>query len=152
VLAIPPSFPLAASHQRVSLKEVHGQKLIVYPKEPRPSFADHILSLLNDQDIHPSEVHEVREIQTALGLVAAESGLCLIPASARLRNDLHYRLIDDPRATSPIILTHRINDNAWYIEAIKQLVADMYAERPAWLDIETSSFPATGFPNPERRD
>lgn len=152
VLAIPPAFPLAASQQRVSLKEVHGQKLIVYPKEPRPSFADHILSLLNDQDIQPAEVHEVREIQTALGLVAAESGLCLIPASARLRNDLHYRLIDDARATSPIILTHRINDNAWYIAAIKQLVADMYAEHPAWLDIETSSFPATGFPMPERRD
>ncbi|MCP1576644.1 LysR family transcriptional regulator [Herbaspirillum rubrisubalbicans] len=152
VLAIPPAFPLATSQQRVSLKELHGQKLIVYPKEPRPSFADHILSLLNDQDIQPAEVHEVREIQTALGLVAAESGLCLIPASARLRNDLHYRLIDDTRATSPIILTHRINDNAWYIDAVKQLVADMYAEHPAWLDIETSSFPAAGFPKPERRD
>ncbi|ALU88343.1 LysR family transcriptional regulator [Herbaspirillum rubrisubalbicans] len=152
VLAIPPAFPLATSQQRVSLKELHGQKLIVYPKEPRPSFADHILSLLNDQDIQPAEVHEVREIQTALGLVAAESGLCLIPASARLRNDLHYRLIDDTRATSPIILTHRINDNAWYIDAVKQLVADMYAEHPAWLDIETSSFPAAAFPMPERRD
>ncbi|ADJ62821.1 LysR family transcriptional regulator [Herbaspirillum seropedicae] len=151
VLAIPPSFALAGSNQRVSLKEVHGQKLIVYPKEPRPSFADHILSLLNDQDIHPAEVHEVREIQTALGLVAAESGICLIPASARLRNDLHYRLIDDARATSPIILTHRINDNAWYIEAVKRLVADMYAEHPAWLDIDTNSFPATGFPIPQRK-
>jgi DNA-binding transcriptional LysR family regulator len=141
VLAIPPSFPLAASDKRVGLKELHDQKLIVYPKEPRPSFADHILSLLNDHDIHPAEVHEVREIQTALGLVAAESGLCLIPASARLRNDLHYRLIEDAGATSPIILSHRINDTAWYIASIKQLVADMYAEHPPWLDVETNFFP-----------
>ncbi|EJL85776.1 transcriptional regulator [Herbaspirillum sp. CF444] len=143
VLAIPPGTPLAADDKRIGLKALHGQKLIVFPKEPRPSFADHILSLLNDQAIRPSEVHEVREIHTALGLVAAESGLCLIPASARLRNDLHYRLIDDPGATSPIILTHRINDNAWYIAAIKQLVADMYAEHPPWLDVDNNFFPAS---------
>lgn len=136
VLALPPSSPLAAEACQLSLKAVHGQKLIVYPKEPRPSFADHILSLLRDQSIRPSEIHEVREIQTALGLVAAESGLCLIPASARLRSDLHYRLIEDQRATSPIILTHRINDNVWFIDAIKRLATDVYAEHPSWLGTE----------------
>ncbi|HEY9209473.1 LysR family transcriptional regulator [Acidovorax soli] len=141
VLAIPPGSPLAAQSSRISLKEITGQKLIIYPKEPRPSFADHVLSLLNDQAIRPSEVHEVREIQTALGMVAAESGLCLIPASARLRSDLLYRLIDDPHITSPIILSHRLNDNAWYIDAIKQLVRDMYAEKPPWLDVEHNVFP-----------
>lgn len=144
VLAISPDSPLAASDGPIGLKELNAQKLIVYPKEPRPSFADHILSILNDQAIRPSEIHEVREIQSALGLVAAQSGLCLIPASARLRNDLHYRLIDDPRATSPIILAHRIEDNAWYIDAIKELVAEMYEDTPAWLDVEHNIFPDTG--------
>lgn len=124
-LALPPSSDLADSDQPLSLKQVQGQKLIVYPKEPRPSFADHILHLLHDQGIRPAEVYEAGEIQTALGLVAADSGLCLIPTSARLRNDLHYRLVEEPQATSPIILTHRINDQAWYIEAIKGLAADM---------------------------
>jgi len=85
---------------------------MVFPKDPRPSFADHVLSLLQDQAIHPAAVHEVREIQAALGLVAAESGACLIPASARLRGDLVYRPSDDARATSPIILSHRVNDSA----------------------------------------
>lgn len=146
VLAVAPGSPLGADASRISLKALHGQKLIVYPKEPRPSFADHVLSLLNDQGIRPSEVHEVREIQTALGLVSAESGMCLIPASARLRSDLHYRLIDDTGATSPIIFTHRLNDNAWYIDTIKQLVADMYAENPAWLDVEHNFFPGANLP------
>ncbi|OWW22507.1 LysR family transcriptional regulator [Noviherbaspirillum denitrificans] len=146
VLAIPSGSPLATSDTRIGLKALNDQKLIIYPKEPRPSFADHVLSLLNDQGIQPSEIHEVREIQTALGLVAADSGLCLIPASARLRNDIHYRLVDDPGATSPIIFSHRINDNAWYIDAIKQLVADMYAEHPPWLDVETNLFPTSDLP------
>ncbi len=150
VLALPPGSPLAASPARIGLKELNAQKLIVYPKEPRPSFADHVLSLLNDHAVRPSEVHEVREIQTALGLVAAESGLCLIPASARLRSDLHYRLIEDEGATSPIILTHRINDSAWYIDAVKQMVADIYSEKPGWLDIDTNAFPATNLPKARR--
>lgn len=141
VLAIPLSSPLAASRSTISLQELAQQKLIVYPKEPRPSFADQMLSLLNDQGVHLAEVLEVREIQTALGLVAAESGVCLIPASARLRNDLHYRLVSDTNATSPIILTHRINDSGWYIEAAKRLVAAMYAEKPPWLDTENNFFP-----------
>lgn len=147
-LAMPPGSPLAAETGKISLKALSGQKLIIYPKEPRPSFADHVLSLLSDQGIRPSEVHEVREIQTALGLVAAEYGLCLIPASARLRTDLHYRLIEESQATSPIILTHRLNDNSWYTEAIEQMVQDMYAEKPAWLDVEENVFPNTTVSRP----
>lgn len=146
-LAIPPGSPLAGESSRIGLQALHGQKLLVYPKEPRPSFADHVLSLLHDRGIRPAEIQEVREIQTALGLVAAESGLCLILASARLRSDLCYRLIDDPRATTPIIMSHRRNDDAWYIPAIHQLVADMYAENPPWLDVEHNVFPP---PVPDR--
>lgn len=141
VLAIPPSSPLAASKTCVSLKEIEHQRLIVYPKEPRPSFADHVLGLLHDQGIHLADVHEVRELQAALGLVAAEMGVCIIPTSARLRSDLVYRLLSDEQATSPIILSHRQNDDSWYIPAIKQLIAEMYAQNPPWLDFETNAFP-----------
>ena len=141
VLAVPPDAPLAADTAPVSLQALHGEKLIVYPKEPRPSFADHVLSLLHDQAIRPDTVHEVREIQTALGLVAAASGLCVIPTSARLRSDVHYRDIAEAQATSPIILTHRVNDNAWYIEAIKQLLAEMYSDHPSWMDAATQPLP-----------
>lgn len=141
VLAIPLGSTLALDTRRIALSAVEGQSLIIYPKEPRPSFADHVLGLLNDHGVRPARVNEVREIQTALGLVAAESGLCLIPASARLRSDVHYRLIDDPSVTSPIILSHRMHDNSWYIPAILEMVAAMYAENPPWLDVEHSVFP-----------
>jgi DNA-binding transcriptional LysR family regulator len=142
VLAIAPGTPLAADTGRIRLPELAGQRLIVYPKDPRPSFADHVLGLLHDQGIQPAEVHEVRELQAGLGLVAAEMGVCIVPAAARLRSDLVYRLIDDERATSPIILSHRINDDSWYIAAIKELTAEMYAQNPPWLDFETNAFPA----------
>jgi DNA-binding transcriptional LysR family regulator len=147
VLAVPPGTPLAASIGRISLKDIEQQRLIVFPKEPRPSFADHVLSLLHDQGIQLAEVHEVRELQAALGLVAAEMGVCIVPAAARLRSDLVYRLINDEQATSPIILSHRLNDDSWYIPAIKELIAEMYAENPPWLDFGTNAFPETQLPS-----
>lgn len=147
VLAIPGGTPLAQSADPIPLASLAGEKLIVYPKEPRPSFADQVLTLLHDQGAHPAEVQEVRELQTALGLVAAESGVCLIPASARMaRSDLHYRLVDDVHATSPVILSHRINDSSRYITMTKQLLREMYAESPSWLDPAHNVLPDLPFP------
>jgi LysR family transcriptional regulator, benzoate and cis,cis-muconate-responsive activator of ben and cat genes len=85
--------------------------VIVYPREPRPSYADQVLSLLQDQGITPTTVHEVRELQTALGLVAAEDGVCIVPASVHLlaRRDIVFRELAQ-RAVSPIIVSHRKND------------------------------------------
>lgn len=144
VLALPPGSPLAAGAGRIRLEELENQCLVVFPKEPRPSFADHVLGLLHDQGVRLGEIHEARELQAALGLVACEMGACLVPATARLRSDLVYRPIEDEQATSPIILSHRLNDDSWYIPAIRQLIAEMYAQDPSWLDFENQASPADG--------
>lgn len=137
VVAIPRGTPLAQSSDPLPVKALTGQELIVYPKEPRPGYADHVLNLLHGHDVRPSEVHEVREIQTALGLVAAESGLCVVPSSSRqMRSDVHYRLLDGERATTPVILYHRVGDSSPYIDLIKELIRDMYAENPPWISAE----------------
>ncbi|MFF0952940.1 LysR family transcriptional regulator [Rhizobium leguminosarum] len=137
VVAIPKGMSLAQDASPLRVAALAGQKVIVYPKEPRPGYADHVLNLLHSHDARPAEVQEVREIQTALGLVAAEAGLCIIPASARqIRSDVHYRLLDGKDATSPVILNHRIGDNSSYIDLVKQLIEEMYAEDPPWLDLE----------------
>lgn len=134
VAALPQNSPLAPDPRPLQLAALAGQKLIVYPKEPRPSYADQVLGLLQDAGVHPAEVLEVREIQTALGLVAAESGICIIPSSAQqMRSDVGYRVIENPEATSPVILNHRAGDASRYIKLVKRLIRDMYAENPDWL-------------------
>jgi len=45
------------------------QPLILYPARPRPSYADHVLSLFRGQGLQPRVVQEANELQTALGLV-----------------------------------------------------------------------------------
>lgn len=155
VLAIPPDWPLAAEQGPVRLEDLKDPKLVVFPKQPRPSFADHVLSVLHEKGITPEEVHEVSELHAALGLVAAEVGVCIVPAAARLRADLVYRLIANEDVTSPIILSHRLNDDSWYLAAIKQLIAEMYAQNPPWLDVQTNAFPSStglGVGSPDAKD
>ena len=132
VVAVPRDTPLAAESGPVRLAELAGQKLIVYPKEPRPSYADQVLNLIQEADIRLGGVQEVREIQTALGLVAAAAGLCIIPASARqMRSDVHYRLIADPRATSPVIFSHRSGDASPHLALVRDLLREMAEDDPA---------------------
>lgn len=128
VLAAPASHVLGSADSPVSLQALAGQRLIVYPQEPRPSFADHVVSLLRDHSVRVKETIEVRELQTALGLVAAEGGVSLIPSSARIRTDVVYREVKEERATSPIILIHRLADTSWYIEPVLQLSREVFAE------------------------
>ncbi len=134
VVALPQDSVLAQDEGPIRLSDIADQRLIVYPKEPRPSYADQVLSLLQEEEIRPRDVLEVREIQTALGLVAADSGVCIIPSSARqMRSDVRYRVIDSPGATSPVIMNHRAGDTSRYLDLIRRLIREMYAEKPAWL-------------------
>ena len=117
----------------VTLNCLHDQVVIVYPSDPRPSFADQVLNELNDQGICPAEVLEVRSLQTALGLVAAGEGLCPIPKLAKIRDDIRYSALINTELTSPIIFSHRLNDKEWYIEALFELIKDMYREHADYL-------------------
>ena len=110
------------------LEDLAGEPLVVYPKAPRPSYADQVLALFRERGLKPAVVHEVRELQTALGLVAAESGVCLVPASVeRLRRDnVVYRPLDEAGAVSPIIMSTRKGDRSPDIALILRLIREMY--------------------------
>lgn len=88
VVAFPADHPCASCQDRVSLREIATETLILYPSEPRPSYADQVLELFRAHAVKPGAVREVREVQTALGLVASSAGVCVIPGSVRkLRRD-----------------------------------------------------------------
>jgi LysR family transcriptional regulator, benzoate and cis,cis-muconate-responsive activator of ben and cat genes len=114
VAAIPVGHKLARAKSAISLAELTSDTMILYPSDPRPSYADQVLALFHDQDLTLANTREVRELQTALGLVAAHSGVCLVPASVRRlgRDDIRYRPINDVAAVSPIILSWRAGDTS----------------------------------------
>ena len=126
--ALPLTYALASRAGRLRLDELAGDALVVYPKAPRPSYADQVLALFRGRGLKPTAVHEVRELQTALGLVAAETGVCLVPASVeRLRRDnIAYRPLDEAGAVSPIIMSARKGDRSPEIALMLKLVKDIY--------------------------
>ncbi len=117
-----------ASADSVSLADLMTRKLIVYPSQPRPSYADQVLTILRDHGLHPDEVEEVREVQVALGLVASEAGIAIVPASMRRvhRDDIRYVPLRDEGATSPIILSLRVSDASAETLVLERIARDLF--------------------------
>lgn len=128
VAALPSHHPLLATPGALSLASLCAEPLIAYPKSPRPSYADQVLALFRERGLKPAALLEVRELQTALGLVAADAGFALVPASVeRLRRDnVTYRALDEPLALSPIFMAHRRADTSPEIALVTELIRDTY--------------------------
>ncbi len=129
VAALPVAHPLAMK-ETLSLQDFSAQPLIVYPREPRPSYADQVISILRDQAVEPRVAHEARELQTAIGLVAAEEGLAIVPESVRRARtgDVVYRDLEEA-PTSPIILSHRRGSSSAELRIMSDIIVTSYA---AW--------------------
>nr|WP_282572139.1 LysR family transcriptional regulator [Roseomonas acroporae] len=128
ITALPSAHPLLARRSPLQLADFADEPLVVYPKSPRPSYADQVLALFRESGVKPSAVYEVRELQTALGLVAAETGVCIVPASVeRLRRDnVVYRPLAEVGAVSPIIMSTRKGDESTEIKLILKLLRELY--------------------------
>lgn len=125
IAAVPVSFAVAGP---LRLADLAVRPLIVYPKAPRPSYADQVLALFREAGLKPPAIQEVRELQTALGLVAAEMGVCLVPASVETlrRDNVAYRPLQSVQAVSPIIMSHRKGDRSPEIALVLKLIRQMY--------------------------
>ena len=126
--ALPAGHSLTAHAAQLRLDDLAGEPLVVYPKAPRPSYADQVLTLFRERGLKPRAVYEVRELQTALGLVAAEVGVCLVPVSVEglRRDNVVYRPLDEEKAVSPIIMSTRRGDKSPEIAFITKLIREMY--------------------------
>lgn len=133
VVALSVDHPLASATGPLSLADIENERLILYPSEPRPSYADQVLSIFHDYGLRPQDVREVRELQTALGLVSAEAGISLVPSSIQRlrRDDIVYRRISEAGAMSPIILSWRQHDTSPATRALLQICASLNRQEPA---------------------
>lgn len=130
IAAIPHDHPVLACPDTLRLDHLAGEPLLVYPKAPRPSYADQVLALFRNRGLKPPAVHEVRELQTALGLVAAGMGVVLVPASVESlqRQGVAYRALDEEGAVSPIIMSRRRSDRSPEITLVMKLIREIYRE------------------------
>lgn len=128
VVAVPAGHALATREQPLRLADLAEETVIVYPKHPRPSYADRVLGLFHTACVKPAAVMEIKELQASLGLVAAGIGCCPVPASVQtLRRDkVVYRPLEEPDATAPVIMSSRWEDKSPEIKLILRLIKDIY--------------------------
>ncbi len=128
IAAIPFGHALLDREEPLRLDDLTAGTLVLYPKSPRPSFADQVLALYRARGLKPDAVLEVRDVQTALGLVAADVGISLVTASVQhLRRDkVEYRPLDEPQAVSPLFMSHRVNDTSPEIAILLDAIGDVY--------------------------
>ena len=126
VAALPRGHTAAGRSASLTLHDLANEPLIIYPSAPRPSYADQVLSFYRDNGFEPQVAFEVRELQTALGLVAAAAGICLVPQSVQKlgRGDIIFIDLNEPRLTSPIIMSFRKMDTSAPLSSFRSLVTE----------------------------
>jgi DNA-binding transcriptional LysR family regulator len=130
IVALPEGHPLSLVKPILALSDLINETLIIFPKSPRPSYADQVLSAFQDRGLKPRRIYEVRELQIALGLVAAGEGISVVPSSVYglKREDVSYKELDDPTLVSPIIMSMRMLDESRDIREMLELIYRLYEE------------------------
>ncbi|MFI2947102.1 LysR family transcriptional regulator [Serratia nematodiphila] len=128
--ALAADHPLARS-EGLTLRALQAETLIVYPQTPRPSFADQVLATFRDRVLVPRKIMEVRELQVALGLVAAGEGIALVPhcLHSLKRPDVVYNILNERRLVSPIIMSTRQLDESEDIRTLLRMIYTLYDEQ-----------------------
>jgi LysR family transcriptional regulator, benzoate and cis,cis-muconate-responsive activator of ben and cat genes len=129
VVALPSGDPLLADGLPVPLAALAQRPLLLFPSRPRPSYADHVLATFRDRRIRPFSVVEVRELQTALVMVAANSGTCIVPetVSRASRPDIVFAPLAEA-ATVPLLIRFRRHDRSTAFQTLLRVYEDLHRE------------------------
>ncbi len=130
MLAVPQNHPIGLAGIPVRLQDIVHERLIIFPAQPRPSFADQVLTAFKDRGLNPSNLYGVRELQIALGLVAAGEGVAIVPRSiyGLQRNDIRYISLNESNLYSNIVLGVRRLDQSADLRALLHLIYDIYKD------------------------
>ncbi|MEN9059675.1 LysR substrate-binding domain-containing protein [Ponticoccus litoralis] len=108
ILAVPVESDLARA-ERLRLADLKRETFVLYPRRPRPSFADNILDLCKKEGFIPAKEVLAQDFQTAISLVSVGVGLALVPRSVSLspRHGVVYRDYDGHNPGTTISLAMR---------------------------------------------
>lgn len=131
LVATPIDHPIIQRRQStITIADLANENLLLYPKAPRPSFIDFVLSLFEERNIEPNSFSEVSELHVALGLVAAGEGITIVPQALKnLRGtEIGYIPLEDGLLTSPVIMNVRHFDKSDLLKTLLDVTYKLYDE------------------------
>lgn len=117
-----------AGAANLTLSQISGEPLVLYPRTPRPSFIDQMLRLFHKQGLTPQVSHEVDDVVTAVALVSGGIGLSLVTESAcnlKLPGVVYIPLRPSEGASFDLCMIRRTEDESPLLEAFRSTVHDL---------------------------
>ena len=127
IVAAPDTIEVA-SGGAVRLADLNEHTFVLYPEQPRPSFADTILNLCRDDGFQPQRCVFCMDYQTAISLVSVGEGLSVVPQSVGKTGHQGVRFlpIANPMAVTGLSINYRIDNREKHIlrfvEIAKKLI------------------------------
>ncbi|WP_051537351.1 LysR family transcriptional regulator [Asaia prunellae] len=128
VLAAPTDFSCLQS-ESFDLNRLTEETLILYPRDKGPNYARKTLTLLRRHGVMVPHQILVQEMTTALSLVAAKMGLCIVPVSARAIGHPEIQFLStQQRMTCPVTLNMRAEPPSAAIALFLKSLSELYIE------------------------
>jgi DNA-binding transcriptional LysR family regulator len=132
MVVLPTWHPLAAK-KALAIKELEEVPFVMYPPGGGTGIYPQIFRLCRAAGFMPRVGQTAGEASTIIGLVAAGSGITLLPSPFdRIRMEgVCYRPILDREATTMLLLAQRAGEQSPLIDAFVTLVTDAAKPKPA---------------------
>ncbi|HJZ14613.1 MAG TPA: LysR family substrate-binding domain-containing protein [Stellaceae bacterium] len=113
IVALPDAFE-REWRQPLPLASLRDAPFILYPQHPRPSFADHILSVCSAAGFRPHKLVMAMDYQTAISLVSVGVGVCIVPrsVSATQHAGVIYRDFLGPNPGTSLSVNYRTDNRS----------------------------------------
>lgn len=116
ILALPEQ--AAGSYpEQIRLIDLKAETFLLYPRRPRPSFADYILKVCLDEGFVPKSQVLAQDYQTAISLVSVGVGLSVVPKSVSSsgRAGVAYRPLAGKNPGTSLSLNYRRDNRAQHL-------------------------------------
>jgi DNA-binding transcriptional LysR family regulator len=127
VVSALPAHHRLAGQKTLTLAKLATEPLLLYPANPRPSYADQVLEMFHSRGLQPRIALETNEVQTAIGLVVSGLGYALVPKSVQglHRAGVKYIPLSDKGVSTPIIMNHRRDDDSELTNYFREIVRSL---------------------------
>jgi DNA-binding transcriptional LysR family regulator len=126
VAALPARHRLAKK-ESVALSALAEDPFVLPPRQAVPVYHDLVLRACREAGFIPNAPHEADHVLLMLGMVAAGTGVALVPASARQveQADVAYATLRPAHALLETVVTWRRNDTSLFVEEFLQIARQL---------------------------